>query len=110
MSDVAVPRGRALPVVLVSAAITSANLVALYLLLLWVLTRYDETHRGDGFIVTQDFWVPMVLGMGALTVANALVLLPRRATRRIGVGVLLGLVVPVVGLGVLLTLLLSELY
>jgi len=78
-----------------TAALVFANMAALFAGILVILDRYEAESSSDA-LLPQDIWGPFLLVMWLLGAANGLLLLPWRATRRIGLGILAGTVASVI--------------
>ncbi|WP_028642223.1 hypothetical protein [Nocardioides sp. URHA0020] len=75
--------------VLVAAVFAVANLLALFLNIVWVLADYDR-HETTDYVVSQDIWSPFIVAAWIQVVVNGVILVPWKRTRPAGLGVLLG--------------------
>lgn len=74
---------------LAAAVFAFANILGLFLNILWVIAWYQD-HETTNYLVPQDIWAPFIVVAWAQAVANGLVLAVWKRTRVAGVGVLLG--------------------
>jgi hypothetical protein len=90
VTDRPVATARSAPTLLIAVGFLFVNLTLLFVVVRWVIEDYNSSHGFENYIVTQDFWEPFVFAMWAQAALNGLVLLAWKATRRVGLGVLLG--------------------
>lgn len=93
--DVVVARRKRRWMALAAAVLAFANILGLFLNILWVVAWYQD-HESTNYLVPQDIWAPFIVVAWAQAVVNGLVLSVWKRTRVAGVGVLLGAAVATV--------------